>query len=120
MSFRFPHTPLDRYVVTLIRLQQNRVLFPFVRFILYLLGMEVYRTVKIGPGLELVHPLSGGLTLHQRTVIGANVTIFHGVTIGRSDPWVEIKGMTNKVVIEDDVILCCGAVVLFRGGRDTI
>lgn len=38
---------------------------------------------KIGPGFCIVH--GWGLVVSEGALIGANVTLFHGVTLGRSD-----------------------------------
>ena len=38
---------------------------------------------EIGPGLAITH--GWGVVVNQRARIGANVTLFHGVTLGRRD-----------------------------------
>jgi serine O-acetyltransferase len=86
--------------------------------------IELPFTCHIGPGLRIVHVqnivLSGG------TRIGADCTMFHGVTIGVSelgpDPFdAAVLGdrvflgagaaVIGKVVIGDDVVLGAGALV---------
>ncbi|MEQ7737476.1 hypothetical protein ABQG64_14465, partial [Escherichia coli] len=53
---------------------------------LKLLGVEIPRSVKIGGGLRLAHG-AVGLVVHQHTVIGKNVVLYQGVTIGRGDQY---------------------------------
>jgi serine O-acetyltransferase len=85
-------------------------------YTLKLLGVEIPRTVRIGPDLELAHG-AVGLVVHSKSVIGARVKIYSGVTLGRSDihrPMSESK--FEGIVIEDDVILAPGAKVLCKEG----
>jgi serine O-acetyltransferase len=85
---------------------------------LKLLGVEIPRSVQIGPGLELPHG-SVGLVVHERTVIGANVKLFGGVTLGRADTYNEAASEGHhddslvNIVIEQGVIVGAGAKVLF-------
>lgn len=65
-----------------------------------------------------------GTVLHPKTKIGANVQIYQNVTIGKSRPW---DGMQKEggCILEDDVILCAGAKVIFSEepliiGRGTV
>lgn len=56
------------------------------------------------------------MVLHPTTKIGENVTVYHNVTVGRADSWVSRELEAEEgVLIEDDSVLCPGAVVLFRG-----
>jgi serine O-acetyltransferase len=88
---------------------------------LKLLGVEIPRRVVIGANLRLPHG-AVGLVVHEKTVIGDNVTLYGGVTIGRADtlnladPKLDSPDLVN-VVIEDDVIVGAGAKVLFRSDR---
>ena len=43
-------------------------------------GYEIAPESNIGPGLRLVH--RGGVCINPAVIMGANVTIFHGATIG--------------------------------------
>jgi serine O-acetyltransferase len=45
-----------------------------------LTGISIPTAVQIGPGLRIYH--FGGIIIHKKTVIGANCTLRHGVTIG--------------------------------------
>ena len=86
--------------------------------VLKLVGIDIPRTVTIGPGLKLPHSTTG-FVIHGNTAIGERVTIFHGVTIGRSTIWDPLaEGVAwCRGVVEDDVVLCAGAAVLLRDGE---
>jgi serine O-acetyltransferase len=87
---------------------------------LALYGMEVPAQVEVGPGLRILHR-GFGTVIHPSTRIGSHVTIYHGVTIGRSDVWVaRAQSRMQGVVIEDEVILCPGAKILCKEGVLTI
>lgn len=46
-------------------------------------GIEIQAKTNIGSGLLLVHPYN--ITINPRTIIGCNVTIYKGVTIGQEN-----------------------------------
>ena len=84
--------------------------------VLRLGGAEIPPSVRIGPGFRLVHGGSG-VVIHGTTTIGARVTIFQGVTVGRAD--IHVAGDTTAfrgVVLEDGVTLSAGAKVLCKSG----
>lgn len=45
-----------------------------------LTGIDLPAGAVIGPGLKIEH--FGGVTIHERSVIGARATLHHGVTVG--------------------------------------
>jgi serine O-acetyltransferase len=69
--------------------------------------------VRVGADLRLPHATTG-LVLHPSVRIGDRVTIFHNVTIGRSDVG-DLADDFGGIVIEDDVVIGAGAVVMGRG-----
>lgn len=86
------------------------------RELLALYGVEVPAEVEIGPRLYVPHR-GFGVVIHPRTTIGEHVTIYHGVTIGRGDPWVpQSDSLMERIVIEDEVKLCPGAKVICSRG----
>jgi len=109
---------MDRIVTRLVYAQRRRVVGAPVRVLLWLFGVEIPRQVEIGPGLVLAHPTTG-IAVHPRTRIGSNVSLFHGVTIGRANPW-EPETVKSRVTVEDGAIIGAGATVLFTPGRDLI
>lgn len=88
---------------------------PFKKLVkeaLALYGVEVPPRTVIGRNLRVMHR-GFGIVIHPFTTIGNDVTIYHGVTIGRADPWIPGKQSPSRhVVVEDDVILCAGAKVI--------
>jgi len=74
-------------------------------------AMDLPMKTAIGPGLAIMH--GWGLVVTHGAVIGANVTLFHGVTIGQGDR-IDADGrrVTAYPVIEDDVWIGPGAVIV--------
>jgi serine O-acetyltransferase len=84
-------------------------------------GIDLPWQVSIGPGFALTH--GWGAVVNEHAVIGRNVTMFHGATLGQRD---RIGGdgsrSTGYPVIEDEVWIgphACivGAVTIGRGSR---
>ncbi len=88
--------------------------------ILKLLGVEFPRAVPVGTGLRLPHG-AVGLVVHEQSVIGSNVSLYQGVTLGRSDQ-IEVKQNADSggVILEDDVAICAGAKILFRSSETLV
>ncbi len=89
-------------------------------YALKLLGVEIPRSVLIGPGFDLVHG-GVGVVIHPRSVIGANVKIYPGVTLGRAD--VHLPATQSKfagIEIGDEAILAPGSKVLCKDGVLTV
>ena len=108
-------TPTDRLITKLVYWQR----FPGAKYLvsplLRAFGVNIPPAVPIGRDLRLPH-CTTGLVLHPTTRVGARVTIFHNVTIGRADfqgPTGEFAGVT----LEDDVLIGAGAAVLHRGSQ---
>ena len=69
------------------------------------IGADLPPTLEVGPGLRLPHG-GRGVVLHPRAVVGARVTIYHGVTVG-------MRGGSRAVpTVGDDVVLGAGAVIV--------
>ena len=80
------------------------------------LGVEIPRSVKIGENFELAHG-GNGVVIHSKAVIGNNVKLYQGVTLGRADIHIPAEdSLFEGLVIEDDVILSPGAKVLCKEG----
>lgn len=82
------------------------------------LGLDLPRSIVGIESVRLPHG-SFGLVVHPDTVLGANVTLMQGVTIGRSDQYLDRSQLASGggIVLEDDVYVGAGAVVLFRSGE---
>jgi serine O-acetyltransferase len=85
-------------------------------YALKLLGVEIPRSVPIGPDFELAHG-GVGVVIHSKARIGARVKIYPGVTIGRADIYrPAAQSKFESILIEDDVILAPGAKILGSSG----
>lgn len=108
------------FPTTLVYTRSWPVLGRLAYYTLKILGVEIPRSVKVGPNFELAHG-AVGLVVHSKTVIGADVKIYPGVTLGRADihrPMSESK--FEGILIGDGVILCPGAKVLCNEGVLTV
>lgn len=103
-------------VARLIYARRSRLLGRAAKELLALYGVEVPRQVEVGPRLRVMHR-GFGTVIHPATSIGADVTLYHGVTVGRADPWVPgSRSRMDGIVIGDGAVLCPGAKVLCREG----
>lgn len=75
---------------------------------LVIFGIEVSPRIPIGPGLFLPHT-SG--TVIGAARVGANVTIFQGVTLGAKELDMTFDA-SSRPVIEDGVVIGAGAKIL--------
>lgn len=80
--------------------------------IMRFMGICIPLSVKIGKNLKLVH-WAYGLVIHPNTVIGDNVRIYSGVTVGRADIYIE-KRKDISIFIADDAVICTGAKILCK------
>ena len=110
----------------LIRLRSSRSFGPYAwRLLMLVYGLDLPPEVEVGPGVVFPHT-GRGTVVHPRTVIRRNVTIFHGVTIGREDAHVAEAGSPfGGIDIGEGAVICAGAVVLggegiTRVGRGSI
>jgi len=81
--------------------------------ILKILGLEIPVTVKVGKFLKLPH-WACGLVVHPNSIIGDNVCLYQGVTIGRADIHKNTSAGRGYVELGDGVIVGAGAKILFR------
>lgn len=83
-------------------------------------GIDIHPGAKIGKGFFIDH--GTGVVIGETSVIGDNVTIYHGVTLGAFSPFDRIenkyRGKKRHPDIEDGVIIYSGAVIL--GGETVI
>lgn len=84
-------------------------------------GLDLPWRTRIGPGARIDH--GWGLVINAAAVIGSNVTLFHGVTLGQRDRIAE-DGTRNTAapVIEDEVwigphAVIVGGITVGRGSR---
>ena len=100
----------------------NRVLYHHYRF---RYGFDISPTTRIGPGLYIGH--FGGVVISPHAVLGANVNIAHGVTIGAASRgprtgaptledrvWVGANAvLVGNITIGHDALIAPGAYVNF-------
>ena len=81
----------------------------------WLTGIEIHPGATIGPRLFIDHGM--GVVIGETAEIGANVTIYHGVTLGG----VSLHTGKRHPTIENDVVIGAGAKVLgaITVGHDT-
>ncbi len=104
----------------LVYARTNRLFGKLAYLMLKLLGVEIPLSVKIGKGL-LLHHGGMGVVLHPKSVLGARVGIYPGVTLSRADIYrPSNQSLFEGIVVEDDVILGAGAKVLCQKGVLTI
>ena len=84
-----------------------------------LTGIDIHPGAKIGEGFFIDH--GTGVVIGETTVIGKNVRIYQGVTLGAlslpKDAGERLRGKKRHPTIEDDVIIYSGATIL---GGDTV
>jgi len=84
-------------------------------------GIDIHPGAEIGEGFFIDH--ATGVVIGETTIIGKNVRIYHGVTLGaynfpRDKNGNLIRGQKRHPTIEDDVIIYSGATIL--GGNTVI
>jgi serine O-acetyltransferase len=83
-------------------------------------GIDIHPGAEIGEYFFIDH--GTGVVMGETTVIGRNVRLYQGVTLGAKSFPLDgdgnpIKGITRHPVVEDDVVIYAGATIL---GRVTI
>jgi serine O-acetyltransferase len=69
-------------------------------------GIEIHPGAKIGPGFFIDHGM--GVVIGETAEIGANVTLYHGVTLGGTS----LSKSKRHPTLEDNVVVGAGAKVL--------
>jgi serine O-acetyltransferase len=72
-------------------------------------GIEIHPAAIIGRKFFIDHGM--GIVIGETTIIGDNVTIFHGVTLGGLGKPSTVK-MKRHPTLEDNVIIGAGAKIL--------
>ncbi len=79
----------------------------------WLTGIEIHPGARIGRNLFIDHGM--GVVIGETAVIGDDVTLYHGVTLGGIAPSIDSESQIDKKrhpTLEDDVIVGSGAQVL--------
>jgi serine O-acetyltransferase len=80
--------------------------FLIAQFARWITGIEIHPAAKIGPRLFIDHGM--GVVIGETAEIGADVTLYHGVTLGG----VSLAKVKRHPTVEDGVIIGCGAKLL--------
>lgn len=72
----------------------------------FLTGIEIHPGAKIGKGFFIDHGM--GVVIGETTIIGNNVTLYQGVTLGGTG---KERGKRHPT-IDDDVVIGAGAILL--------
>jgi serine O-acetyltransferase len=85
-----------------------------------LTGVDIHPGARIGEKFFIDH--GTGVVIGETSVIGRNVTLYQGVTLGAKSFPLDasgnpIKGIDRHPIVEDDVVIYAGATIL---GRITI
>lgn len=78
-------------------------------------GIEIHPGAKIGRGFYIDH--GTGVVIGETCVIGDNVKLYQGVTLGATFVDKRLEGTKRHPTIEDNVIIYAGATIL---GGDTV
>ena len=85
-----------------------------------LTGIDIHPGASIGPGFFIDH--GTGVVIGETTLIGANVRLYQGVTLGAlslpKDAGKKLQHIKRHPTIEDDVIIYANTTIL--GGETTI
>ena len=73
----------------------------------FITGIEIHPGATIGKRLFIDHGM--GIVIGQTAIIGNDVTIYHGVTLGGNG---KIKGKKRHPTVEDGVIIGAGAKII--------
>ena len=74
-------------------------------------GIEIHPAAEIGKNLFIDHGM--GVVIGETAIIGNNVTMYHGVTLGGKD----YDHVPRHPIVEDDVVIGTGTKII---GRVTI
>ena len=69
-------------------------------------GIEIHPGARLGPGLFIDHGM--GVVIGETAIVGANVLIYHGVTLGGVDS----RPCRRHPLVGDNVVIGAGAKIL--------
>ncbi|MFI3266381.1 MAG: serine acetyltransferase [Rikenellaceae bacterium] len=78
-------------------------------------GIDIHPGANIGPDFYIDH--GTGVVIGETTIIGRNVKVYQGVTLGATFVDGNLKGEQRHPIIEDNVIIYAGSTIL---GGDTV
>lgn len=113
--FRMSQTTTNRFILTLCKIRLKLFSEHY--------GLEIQPGTKIGEGLYLGHPFN--ITINPNSIIGKNVNIHKGVTIGMenrgerkgspiigNEVWIGVNStLVGKITIGDNVLIAPNSFV---------
>lgn len=87
-----------------------------IKMALHILGIEIPASVWLPVESSLRHG-GVGVVINRQCTLGKGVRIYPGVKLVRSDVWRGQSSMFGGIVVEDDVILGAGAIVIASGSE---
>jgi serine O-acetyltransferase len=87
-------------------------IFPliFTRIIQVIYAIDIDYKANLAGGIVIVHGV--GLVIGSGVIVRSNVILFHGVTLGRRGIGPSISSTDGFPTVEEDCIICTGAVLL--------
>lgn len=99
------------------------IYLPLLKLTRFLYNVEISSTVKIGEGLYIGHPY--GITINPKAVLGRNINIHKGVTIGQENRgrrksvpvignsvWIGVNStIVGNITIGDNVLIAPNSYV---------
>ncbi|HEY2581092.1 MAG TPA: serine acetyltransferase [Mucilaginibacter sp.] len=82
----------------------------FTRIIQIFYSIDIDYKANLGGGIVIVHGV--GLVIGAGAQVHSNVVLFHGVTLGRRGIGPTISANDGFPTVEEDCIICTGAVLL--------
>lgn len=79
-------------------------------------GIDIHPGAQIGPRFYIDH--GTGVVIGQTTVIGTNVCLYQGVTLGALYVDKELRGVRRHPTIQDNVVIYAGSTIL--GGHTVV
>ena len=73
-------------------------------------GIEIHPGAKIGKNFFIDHGM--GVVIGETSVIGDNVTMYHGVTLGGTRSYDASQNARRHPIISDDVVIGAGSLIL--------
>jgi len=82
-----------------------------------LTGIDIHPGARIGERFFIDH--GTGVVIGETAIIGSNVRVYQGVTLGaksfpKDENGIPIKGIDRHPIVEDDVVIYSGATILGR------
>ncbi|MDP0507234.1 MAG: serine acetyltransferase [Fusobacterium sp. JB019] len=115
------HDLLFIYLFRKSKITKNKLMKIIIKFLLRKIrlryGIEIDKSVVIGPGFYMGHPYN--ITINPETILGSNINIHKGVTIGKenrggrkgapiigNDVWIGVNStIVGKIKIGNNVLI---------------